>query len=132
MQYNAISGGLEIDSAVTLRLGGSYDVTADASGTTADVSRLNADFYVEPGFDKGKSVPGLFIDDASGIHAMCAGAGCTGEMHNPAAVANYTAVQARTTGAKGYKYQTITADELFATATHPALSGKWRFYMDVQ
>ncbi|ECY1101578.1 hypothetical protein F6547_22240 [Salmonella enterica] len=132
MQYNAISGGLEIDSAVTLRLGGSYDVTADASGTTADVSRLNADFYVEPGFEKGTSVPGLFIADARGIKAMCAGAGCTGVMHNPAAVANYTAVQARTPESKALKYQTITADELFATATHPALSGKWRFYMDVQ
>ncbi|ECC7613577.1 hypothetical protein DC540_26145 [Salmonella enterica] len=121
-----------INRSVTLMVDGTYDVSSDATGTRATVTKLTARFHVMPGWDDAKVTGQVSIVPVDNFSTCAGGGNTSGSVYSDAAKSAFSCVSYNLRRDLSTLYQSRTADDLFGSATHPALSGQWSFYMDVQ
>ncbi|EHZ8577561.1 hypothetical protein K6S41_004814, partial [Salmonella enterica] len=131
MRYNPTAGRMEIASDTLVSITGTYDVTSDASGTHATVGQMAATLSYDPGTTAIGRTAAYVVADATNV-SVCGAGSVTRILASDPAQTAYTCVGTDTLGANKEVLSKVTADDLFGSATHPALSGVWRFYMDVQ
>ncbi|EKS4127533.1 Ig-like domain-containing protein, partial [Salmonella enterica] len=131
MQYNTGVGRMELAYDTRIGVSGSYDVTADATGSKATVDRMDVEVSVDPGRDPNGKTPVLVVADATDV-AKCGAGSISKVLESTPAKSAYTCVGLTNPGSLYSVKRKISADDLFGSANHPALSGVWQFYMDVQ
>ncbi|EJI0902276.1 inverse autotransporter beta domain-containing protein [Salmonella enterica] len=131
MQYNTGVGRMELAYDTRIGVSGSYDVTADATGSKATVDRMDVEVSVDPGRDPNGKTPVLVVADATDV-AKCGAGSISRVLESTPAKSAYTCVGLTNPGSLYSVKRKISADDLFGSANHPALSGVWQFYMDVQ
>ncbi|EBW8745251.1 hypothetical protein AH862_24230 [Salmonella enterica subsp. enterica serovar Minnesota] len=116
---------------VELLYAGTYDSTADGAHAASVIETLDASVTVTPGADSPQSGShGYVFTDLS--HLSDCDPSVLDYLASDPAQSAYTCVALRSLGRLTGVHRKITADDLFGSATHPALSGEWVFYMDVQ
>ncbi|ELD8091270.1 hypothetical protein QJC37_005021 [Salmonella enterica] len=131
MRYNPTAGRMEIASDTLVSITGTYDVTSDASGAHATVGQMQAAVKYESGTTAIGRVDAVVVADATDVGSCGAGSISRILASAPGQTA-YTCVGLDGIALSPEALGKVTADDLFGSATHPALSGVWRFYMDVQ
>ncbi|EKJ3829517.1 hypothetical protein PG459_005011, partial [Salmonella enterica] len=132
MQYVPSKGYTYIDSSVGLIVEGNYTSVPDATGTQSTITDLIAELRVDPGNEHGVPSPSLMVTTGDDLPKCVGDVGQEGWIISVPAKTAFSCVSNRRHSDVSYVYQKLTADDLFGSTTHPALSGVWRFYMDVQ
>ncbi|MCT7051091.1 Ig-like domain-containing protein [Salmonella enterica] len=123
--------GYFLTPTVELLYSGTYDSTADATGSASNITSLNAEVTVTPGAGSPQDLSqGMVFTDLS--HMKDCDTSVLDYLASDPAQSAYTCMNTRSLGRLTGVHSKITADDLFGSATHPALSGEWVFYMDVQ
>ncbi|HBX1318024.1 TPA: hypothetical protein MGM98_004784, partial [Salmonella enterica] len=132
MQYYPVIGATVMSDVVRVSVSGNYDVADDATGTTAKLDALDGAVKVSPGADAlGRASNNLVVAYASNVSACGAGSVSRILWSAPGQTA-YTCVGTVIANDETEVQAKFDADDLFGSATHPALSGVWQFYMDVR
>ncbi|EIA8838010.1 hypothetical protein K7Z63_004656 [Salmonella enterica] len=133
IQYVAKEKRTYVSSAITLTAEGEYDVATNGTGALAQVQRLAANFTLTNGWNGATIKDVLVVTEGDDLSSCDATPGVSPRwLMNDAAKSAFTCVSDKIHPGSSFLYQSRTADDLFGSVTHPALSGVWRFYMDVQ
>ncbi|EAZ2248194.1 hypothetical protein B1224_23720 [Salmonella enterica] len=132
MSYDPTEDVTVISHAITIRVDGSYDVADDTAGMLATVTNMRAKFDIMPGYIGRVYAEQTSILPVEGLRIGVDDSHLPEYMYSDTAKSAFSIVSSNLRRDATTTYQTMTADDLFGSATHPALSGVWRFYMDVQ